>query len=108
MSKKIKKQSPLTSKQARYLRGLGHHLTPLAMIGREGISTTLVKSVQDILKAHELVKVRVQNNCPQGRKEAAAELAERTGAQVAQVIGKTFLLFRANPDLPPDKKITLP
>jgi len=102
------KSHTLTSRQIRHLRGLGHHLAPLAMIGKEGISVTVVNSVSELLAARELIKVRVQNNCPLARKEAAAALAARTGATLAQVIGKTFLLYRANPDLPADKRITLP
>ena len=99
---------PLNSRQIRHLRALGHHLTPLNMIGREGVTTALIRAVNDNLRAHELIKVRVQNNCPLPRKEAAAALAARTGAVLAQVIGKTFLLYRPNPDLAADKRITLP
>ena len=104
---KIKIQK-LTNKQTRHLRALGHHLSPLTMIGREGISKTLVKSAQDNLTAHELIKVRIQNNCPLDRKEAVANLAETVGAAVAQTIGKTALLYRENVDLDPDQKIKLP
>ena len=103
-----KKGQKLNSKQTRFLRGLGHHLSPLAMIGREGLSKSVVDSINDIVTAHELVKVKVQNNCPLEHKETAAELAAKTGAAVAQIIGKTILLYRENHDLDPDKKIKLP
>ena len=102
------KKKRLTSKQARHLRGLGHHLSPLAMIGREGITKTLVNSVVDNLTAHELIKIKVQNNCPLDRKEAVAALAEAAGAQVAQVIGKMALLYRENADIDPERKIVFP
>lgn len=105
MSKKSKK---LTGKQARFLRGLGHHLSPVAMIGKEGITENLITSVDQVLTAHELIKVKVQENCPIDRKEAAAELAKKTGSSVAQVVGKTFLLYRENKDKVDDQKIHLP
>lgn len=108
MAKKAKKQQQLTNKAARHLRGLGHHLAILAMIGREGMSKTLIQSVNEVLAAHELVKVRVQNNCPHDKKEAAELLAEVTGAAVVQVLGKTILLFRENAELDPEKRIKLP
>ena len=94
----------LTGKQARFLRGLGHNLRPTVMLGREEISTTVVAALNDGLTAHELIKVKLQEGCLLDRREAATQLAAATGAAVAQVLGKTILLYR-----PSDKKlITLP
>ena len=108
MTKKKKKIQTLTGKQARYLRGLGHHLKPLAMLGREGITDTVIAAVDAVLDARELVKVKVGNGCPLDRKEAAAFLAVKTFSAVVQVLGKTILLFRQNPDRDDDKAIRLP
>ncbi len=108
MTKKKKQpKTIITNKEARQLRALGHHLTPLAMLGREGLSATVVESVDILLTNRELVKVKIQNNCPLDRQEVAAELSAATGAAVAQVIGKMILLYRHNPNLPPEKKIRL-
>lgn len=94
----------LTGKQARFLRGLGHSLRPTVMLGREEISATVVAALNDGLTAHELVKVKLQEGCLLDRHEAADQLAAATGAAVAQILGKTILLYR-----PSDKKlITLP
>ena len=98
----------LTGKQARHLRGLGHHLKPLAMIGREGISESLIASVDEVLAAHELIKVKIQENCPLDKEEAAETLARKTKSSVAQIIGKTFLIYRENKDKEDDQKIKLP
>lgn len=108
MVKKKQKQQTVTSGQARYLRGLGHHLSPVAMIGKEGITEKLTGAVEDVLTAHELIKVRVQENCPLARKDAAEELARRTGAACVQVLGRTFLLYRENRDRKTGQKIELP
>jgi len=108
MSKKKKQpKTIITNKQARQLRALGHHLQPLAMIGREGISDSVLTAINEVLTGRELVKVKIQSNCPLDRKDVAQSLSEATGAAVAQVIGKMVLLYRTNPDLPPDKKIIL-
>jgi RNA-binding protein len=94
----------LTGKQARFLRGLGHNLRPTVMLGREEISKTVVATLDEGLTAHELVKVKLQEGCLLDRHEAATQLAAATGAAVAQVLGKTLLLYR-----PSDKKlISLP
>ena len=96
-TKKIKIPK-LSGTQLRHLRGLGHHLADLGMIGKEGITPTLVKAVQDNLVAHELVKIRIQDTCPLERKEAVEQLAAEAVAAVVQILGKTALLYRPNPD----------
>ncbi len=98
----------LTGKAARHLRGLGHHLSPTAMIGKEGVTDGVVKSVAAVLTAHELIKVKIQENCPLGKEEAAELLARRTKSRIAQIIGRTFLLYRENPEKNEEQKIHLP
>lgn len=105
MAKKIKIPQ-LSGKERRHLRGLGHHLADLAMIGKEGITSNLIKAVQDNLTAHELVKVRIQNTCPLEREAAVEQLAAAAGAAVVQILGKTALIYRPNPDLDEDQKIS--
>ena len=106
---KIKqKQKKLTGKQARYLRGLGHHLKPLVMLGRDGLSDNVITAANAVLGAHELIKVKVGNGCYLDRREAAAAAAEKTGSEIVQILGKTILLFRANPDRDDEHRIKLP
>jgi RNA-binding protein len=94
----------LTGKQVRFLRGLGHHLQPVVMIGKEALSDAVLASLEDALGAHELIKVKLQEGCPLDRREAATILSEKTGSAVAQVLGKTILLFRQGEN----RKINLP
>ena len=54
----------------------------------------------------ELVKVQVAKAGELTAKEAANEAAEQMGAEVVQVIGRTFTLYRENPEL--KKKGDLP
>lgn len=92
----------------RYLRGLGHHLKPLVMLGREGVSDNVISAAEAVLGAHELLKVKIGNGCLVERREAADAIAERTGSEVVQILGKTFLVFRANPDRHDEHRIKLP
>ena len=108
MTKQKKKTQTLTGKQVRYLRGLGHHLKPIAMLGKEGISDNVIAAVNAVLDAHELIKVKVGNSCPVDRKEAVEILAAKTSSAKVQVIGKMILLFRENPDRDDEHKINLP
>lgn len=94
----------LTGKQVRYLRGLGHHLSPVVMIGKGELGESVIASVEEALSTHELIKVKIQEGCEMDRREVAQILAEQTGAAVAQILGKTILLFRTSDQ----QKIELP
>ena len=90
----------LTGKQKRHLRGIGHSLEPVVQIGREGVSEALIQAVDEALTSHELIKVKIGQNAPVERHEVADSLAAQTSSQVAQVLGNTLLLYRADPDNP--------
>lgn len=90
----------MSGKQKRFLRGLGHGLSATVQIGKEGLTDALVAALDQALLDHELVKVRLGANALIERKEAGRELAEKTGAVLAQVLGSTLLLYRAHPDEP--------
>ena len=105
---KQEEEKKCSSRQLSYLRGMGHHLKPLVMIGREGVTDNVVNAANAVLTAHELVKVRIGNGCLLERQEAAALLAVNTGAEIVSILGKTFLMFRANPDRHDDERIKLP
>jgi RNA-binding protein len=98
----------LTGKQQRYLRSLGHHLKPLVILGREGITDNVISAAHAVLEAHELLKVKIGNGCLLERGDAAAALAEKTGSEIIQILGKTFLVFRENPDRKDKNRIRLP
>lgn len=94
------KERELTGGQARYLRGLGHHLEAIIQIGKEGITDGLVKAVKEALLAHELIKVRVLQEAPIDRKEAGPELAKLAVCSLAQTIGRTLLFYKRHPNKP--------
>jgi RNA-binding protein len=90
----------ITTKQRAYLRGLANSIDTILQIGKGGISDTLLKQVDDAPFARELVKMRVLENAPIFAREAAVELAEKMNADVVQVIGTKFVLYRKNPKNP--------
>ncbi|ADW17053.1 protein of unknown function UPF0044 [Desulfobulbus propionicus DSM 2032] len=97
----------LTSGQKKSLRSLGHHLEPVVHVGKEGFSPALLKSMDAALKAHELIKIKLGQNCPVERNAAGPELARMSGAALVQVIGRMILLFRPNPELSQGKRIVV-
>jgi RNA-binding protein len=68
-------------------------------IGHAGLTPALLASLNDVLRTHELVKLQVAKAGELTAKEAARDAAERARAEVIQVIGRTFTLYRENPDL---------
>jgi RNA-binding protein len=95
----------LAGKSLRHLRGLGHALDPVISIGKNGMTDTLAQETERALEKHELIKVKVMQEAPVDRHAAAEELAAKTGAVLAQVLGRTFLLYKKHPKKP---KIVLP
>lgn len=95
----------LTGKQRRFLRSLGHHLAPIVMVGKDGVTDGVGKELSHALRDHELVKVRLLDTCPADRDEAAAALEQRCGAAVAGEAGHTLLFYKPHPESP---RIVLP
>ncbi|MGE5560561.1 MAG: ribosome assembly RNA-binding protein YhbY [Chloroflexota bacterium] len=95
----------LTGKQKAHLRGLGNTLEPVVQVGKGGIVDTVVTQASDALTARELIKGRILKNCEAEPDEVAAELAAATGAELVQIVGRAFLLYRRSPDKP---RIVLP
>ena len=94
----------LTSKQRAQLRGLANSIETIFQIGKTGVGDQIKKQVEDALEARELIKLRVLETSPQTAKEAADEIAEAVGADVVQVIGSRFVLYKESKE---NKKIVL-
>jgi RNA-binding protein len=101
----LPKAKPLGGKALRHLRALGHALDPVVAVGKNGVTASLVKQAELALLTHELIKVKVMQEAPEGRRDTAEELADKTGAVLAQVLGRTFLLYKRRAK---DPKIVLP
>lgn len=96
------RKSPLmpSSKLRKALRAAGHHLAPVVQVGKEGVTGAVLRQLDDQLLAHELVKVRIGGESPEDRFEAAERLGEAAGAQIAQILGRTVLVYRRHPEKP--------
>ena len=90
----------LTGKQKRHLRSMGNEMDPILQVGKGGITEMVVTQTNQTLESRELIKCRTLQNSPEEPKVVAAELAEQTGAELVQVIGRNFLLFRQSEDKP--------
>lgn len=88
----------LNSRQRAQLRGLANTMETILQVGKSGVTENTVKQVSDALEARELIKLRTLETCPTSSRETADEIAEKTGADVVQVIGTRFVLYKESQD----------
>ena len=81
------------------LRAEAHHLNPTVHVGQQGLTPSLISSLDDALRTRELVKVKLTTKDIIKPQDAANALALATNSAVVQVIGRTATLFRENPDI---------
>ncbi len=84
----------LNSRQRAQLRGMANSYDAIFQVGKGGINDQLIKQVDEALEARELIKLRVLETCPDTSRTAADRIADAVGADVVQVIGYRFILYR--------------
>src|SRR5512132_3331158 len=89
-----------STKLRKALRAAGHHLSPVVQVGKDGVTDAVLRQLDEQLGAHELVKVKIGTESPEDRFEAAERLGDAAGAQVAQILGRTVLVYRKHPEKP--------
>ena len=94
----------ITSKQKHYLRGLAHSLDPYVIIGKNGLTSSSITSINQALADHELIKVKVKIG---DKKKLAASIQKETSCTVVGSIGKILILYK-EPEDKENIKIHLP
>jgi RNA-binding protein len=107
MSEK-KSQPTLTTRQKQFLKGLAHPLSALVQIGKDELSPGVIESIKTELLNHELIKVKIGSNCGLEKHSSSQTIAEQTDSVLVQLIGKTIVLYKANPKRAKEKRIHLP
>ncbi|MBR6045885.1 MAG: YhbY family RNA-binding protein [Ruminococcus sp.] len=90
----------ITPKQRAELKALANSLDPAFQIGKGGINDAQLAQIDDYLRVHELIKIKVLENSMYTAAEAAAEIAERISAEVVQVIGSKAIIYKRNEEEP--------
>lgn len=81
------------------LRAEAHHLNVTVHVGHQGVTPSVLSSADDVLRTRELIKAQVAKGGELSAREAADTMAPALDADVIQVIGRTFTLYRENPEL---------
>ena len=87
----------LSSSQRSYLRSQAHHLEPVVLIGKNGITDGTIESIDRVLEARELIKIKFREFKDE-KLSLSEKIVELTNSQVVGVIGHTVIIFRQNPD----------
>lgn len=95
----------LTGKQRSYLRGLANTIPAIFQVGKNGLEENSIRQFDEALEARELVKGSVLKNATLTTREAADEIAQSVSAEVIQVLGGKFVLYRESKN---NKMIELP
>ena len=90
----------LTPKQKQFLRGLAHPLAPIVRVGKGGVTASVIAETKKSLHAHELIKVRIDVDESDARRELAGRLASETASHLAGTIGKIAILYRERDEEP--------
>ena len=94
--------------QRKYLRGLAHSLKPVVLIGQKGLTDEVLRSANQALESHELIKVKFHDVKEKDQKAALSErLGKKTGSEIVGVIGHTTIFYRQQRD-PGKRKISVP
>ena len=86
----------ITPKQRAQLKSIAVNIKPAFQIGKGGVNEAQSAQIEDYLRVHEIVKVKVLDNSLYSAKEAAVQIAENCKAEVVQVIGSNFVLYKRN------------
>ena len=86
----------LTSKQRAQLRGMASTIDTIVIIGKGGITESVIAQMSDALKARELVKGKVLESSLLSAREACEALSEACKAEQVQSIGSKFVLYKRN------------
>jgi RNA-binding protein len=87
---------PLGNAQIRKFKAAAQHLEPILKIGKAGLSDAFIRSVNEALAQHELVKIKFSEFKEQ-KKELAPQLAEKTSSHLVMRVGNVMVLHRPRP-----------
>jgi RNA-binding protein len=86
----------LNNAQIRSLKARAQSLKATLKVGKEGLSPRFLAALDEELKRHELVKVKLDDFKEQ-KKELAPQLAEKSNSHLVTRVGNVVVLYRPKP-----------
>ena len=83
-----------TSKQRAHLKSLAMSLDPIFQVGKSSLTPEMTEAIREAFNTRELIKIGVLKNCMDDPRELGEMIAERTGSELVQTIGKKIVLYK--------------
>jgi RNA-binding protein len=80
------------------LKSQSHKLKPVVIIGQHGLTESVQQEIDQALEAHELIKIRVNAESKEARKEMADQICEHQKADLINQIGHIITIYRQSED----------
>ena len=98
----------LTGKQRSYLKGLANPMQAILQIGKDGVTDNFVAQLAQTIGTKELIKISILESAADlDVKQTAFMLADRTGSEFVQSIGRKIVLYKEAEE-PEKRKIVIP
>ena len=94
----------LSTKQKQFLKGLAHHLSPVVMLGGNGLTEGVLAEIDNALNHHELIKVKIAGADRETKQLIINAIVRETQSSNVQTIGHILVLYRPSEE----GKIQLP
>ena len=88
----------LNTKQRKFLKSKAHHLKPVVIIGKVDIDKYIIKTINESIESHELIKVRF-NQHKDRKRELIEVINEKTKTQLISIIGNIAIIYKQNKDI---------
>ena len=89
----------ITSKLRATIKGIASTELAVCQIGKDGLSPMVLESISKALKAREVVKISVLQNCEEDVKSLMNEICEALDAEPIGAPGRKIIIYKFNPDL---------
>lgn len=98
----------LKGSQKKYLRGRAHGFKPVVLVGQGGLTEAVIRSIDQALHDHELIKIKfIDFKEKEQKNDIAEKITGSSQCEMVGMIGHTAIFFREHPD-PEKRKIKLP
>lgn len=91
-----KNVTAMKGSQRRHLRALAHKLDPVVLLGQNSLTESVLKAIEQALKDHELIKVRLGDDKHENE-DICQKISAQTKSECAGTIGHIGIFYRSNP-----------
>lgn len=84
----------LNKKEIKELKAMAQEIKPKILVGKNGLTEGTLQSIDEVLTADEIVKIKFLNNSIDIDQELCEDLAAELHAEFVQKIGRVVVLYR--------------